>query len=124
MESMTQILLEWNRSAFGNIFRRKRLLLASCGVRKILAKSNAQRPINLDAKLRKDLDETLKQEEISFQKSREEWIKSGDLNTKFYHAATMIRRRRNRIEALKNDSRMWIDDQKKMQNLVRNYFKG
>lgn len=121
MESMTQILLEWNRSAFGNIFRRKRLLLASCGVQKILAKSNAQRPINLDAK---HLDETLKQEEMSFQKSREEWIKSGDLNTKFYHAATMIRRRRNRIEALKNDSGTWIDDQKKMQNLVRNYFKG
>lgn len=52
---------------------------------------NAQKHIILDSKLKKELDETPKQEEMLwFQKSREEWIKS-ELNTKYYHAATMIR---------------------------------
>ena len=42
-----------------------------------------------------------------FQRSREEWIAYGDINTKFYHASTLVRRKRNRIERLKNNEGEW-----------------
>lgn len=37
------------------------------------------------------------------QKSRETWLKEGDANTKFFHTATTIRRKRNFIGTIKRD---------------------
>lgn len=37
------------------------------------------------------------------QRSRELWVKDGDRNTKFFHATTIIRRRRNHIERIVGD---------------------
>lgn len=34
----------------------------------------------------------------------------GASNTKFFHIATLIRRKKNQIEALQNDHGMWIED--------------
>ena len=41
------------------------------------------------------------EEALRFQRSREEWIKYGDGNTKFYHAFIAITSQRNIIEGLK-----------------------
>lgn len=55
------------------------------------------------------LDEQLIREEILWkQKSREAWSSSSDLNTKFFHASTVIRRYRNQITELKNKGGDWI----------------
>lgn len=54
--------------------------------------------------LLKELDVVLEKEEIVwFQKSREKWVAHGDRNTKFFHTSTIIRRRRNRVDMLKDD---------------------
>ena len=71
---MARVLPAWNVSTFGNIFKNKKRLLAQInGVRCLLATSQSQMHINLDLKLRKELDEVLKQEELFwFQKSQED----------------------------------------------------
>ena len=62
--TMAQVLPEWNKTTFGNIFRRKRHLLTRLnGVQRLLVISKAQEHINLDLKLRNELD-VLKQEEM------------------------------------------------------------
>ena len=72
----------------------------------------------------KEFEVVLEQEEmIWFQKSREKWIELGDRNTKYFHTSTIIRRRRNRIEALKDDENRWILQSTKLEKLALGYYK-
>jgi hypothetical protein len=58
-----------------------------------------------------ELNELLLQEDLLWKtKSRETWLTCKDLNTKFFHASTLIRRRRNSIDFLKTSSGAWISD--------------
>lgn len=81
--------------------------------------------MNVEAELRKELDIILWQEEVYwFQKSREQWIKFSDGNTKFFHAQTVVRRKRNKIEGLTLSDGSWSTDMSVLQNEALNYFTG
>lgn len=59
------ILDKWNKEGFGNIFKRKNRLLARLnGVQRNLANRPHNGIINLERRLRKELDTTLYQEEL------------------------------------------------------------
>ena len=59
--------------------------------------------LKLEKKLQRDLDIIMKRVGAPLiQKSLENWITSGDKNTKFYHASSIIRKGSNRIKALKS----------------------
>ncbi|XP_075508178.1 uncharacterized protein LOC142545090 [Primulina tabacum] len=122
--SLTNVLTEWNSATFGNIHKRKRELIARIdGVQRILGHQPRHRLLKLDAKLRRELDKVLEQEELLwYQKSREDWIVSGDRNTKFYHASTMVRRSRNKIEALKEENGNWITEEDRLKHKVQDYY--
>uniref|UniRef100_A0A803QPC0 Reverse transcriptase n=1 Tax=Cannabis sativa TaxID=3483 RepID=A0A803QPC0_CANSA len=63
-----------------------------------------------------------KLESIWRQKSRETWLALGDRNTRFFHAATVIRKRRNSIWAIKDrDGKVW-KDRKHIAEVVNHYF--
>ncbi|XP_072066788.1 uncharacterized protein [Arachis hypogaea] len=54
-----------------------------------------------------------KQEEKYWrQRARLKWLKWGDKNTSFFHATTIQRRGRNRIDKLRNKAGSWIEDRK------------
>ncbi|XP_061353311.1 uncharacterized protein LOC133298092 [Gastrolobium bilobum] len=57
-----------------------------------------------------------------YQKSQCIWLKFGDKNTKFFHAATVNRRRRNKIVSIKNTHGVWVSDPKEMVNVSTNFF--
>lgn len=80
--------------------------------------------LNKEEALLKEFDVVLEQEEmIWLQKSREKRIDEGDRNTKFFHTSTIIRRRRNGIDMLKNDEGQWISNAHDLKKLAIEYYK-
>ncbi|GKD65668.1 hypothetical protein Tco_1307776 [Tanacetum coccineum] len=79
------------------------------GVQKALVERRDKYLLKLEGRLRCEYDNVLAQEEeLWFQKSRMEALRDGDRNTNYFHTSTIIRRKFNRIEALKNDADEWI----------------
>ncbi|PKI72568.1 hypothetical protein CRG98_006945 [Punica granatum] len=72
-----------------------------------------------EEKLVADLEENLLRKDLIWrQKSRELWLKEGDINSKFFHLSTIIRQRSNHIAAIKDNEREWKHDHEG----IGNYF--
>ncbi|KAA3460547.1 reverse transcriptase [Gossypium australe] len=56
------------------------------------------------------------------QRSRVQWLKYGDRNTKFFHAKATGRFKKNSIEKIKDGNGVWIKDSKDICEAARNYF--
>lgn len=97
--------LEWNLCTFGYILKRKkRNLLRMEGVIRAMKQRCSKGLLWLEKKLRLERQEILLQEELLWkQKSRCDWLRAGDGNTRFFHASTLIRRRKNHVHSLLND---------------------
>lgn len=59
-----------------------------------------------------------------FQKSREEWIRLGDKKTKFYHTSIVVRRSRNIVNGLNDNSSNWVFEPNALKDLVSSYFRS
>jgi len=118
-------LSTWNKEVFGNLFRRKRKLWARIeGLQRRLATGAPRYLLKLERKLRSELDQTLDQiAMLWFQKAREDQIRDGDRNTKYFHTATIIRRRFNQINAIKDGDGMWCTDSSKIKQLLVAHFR-
>ena len=67
----------------------------------ILTKENLEYEVALSL----ELDEWLTKEEMMMkQKSRELWLKEGDMNMRFFHLSTLKRQRKNWITEIKLDN--------------------
>jgi hypothetical protein len=99
----------WNKHYFGTI--------KSKVDRTLFLLDEVQQAHPSDANLAKEfhlqslLDEYLLQEESLWKtKFRELWLTATDLNTRFFHTSTIIRRRRNFISMLQTPGGGWISD--------------
>ncbi|KAJ4837849.1 hypothetical protein Tsubulata_001664 [Turnera subulata] len=82
------------------------------GVQKALAERPNPFLFRLEDELLEEYHCILSQEEIFWhQKSRLKWMIEGDRNTRFFHVSTILRRKHNRVEALKTDEGEWIWDE-------------
>ncbi|CAL1355748.1 unnamed protein product [Linum trigynum] len=117
-------LNHWNSSVFGNILRKKRRLLARIqGIQERVASSFSPGLYKLQAKLEKELEEVLEQEELLwFQRSREKWVQQGERNTGYFHQQAIIRRRRNKIDSLRNTNGEWVSDPQELAMLIFDFF--
>ncbi|KAK9937007.1 hypothetical protein M0R45_013825 [Rubus argutus] len=123
-KTLTAALKNWNDNVFGNIFKRKRKLLNRlAGIQNCMDRGTNPFLLNLEAGIIKEYEELRDQEAIFWhQKSRDQWLKDGDRNTKFFHLTTLIQRRRNKIEGLFDDNDVWTTDCTSMKTIAINYF--
>lgn len=91
-------ILPWNAKVFGNIFRRKKQVLARlAGTQKALSEKFNDFLHNLEFQLIQEYNQILQQEELFwYQKS-----------TKFFHKSAVSRRRRNKILMLEIEGE-WV----------------
>ncbi|KAK9735525.1 hypothetical protein RND81_04G210400 [Saponaria officinalis] len=118
-------LQRWNRDVFRNIFSKKDKLMEQIeGIQNNPLVHSSLDLIQKEEALRKQLDNVLLQEELLwFQKSRMEYICDGDRNTRFFYLSTIMRRKRNRIESLQDNSDEWMFDPDQIKSHVMAYYK-
>lgn len=74
-------------------------------------------------RIQEEIKTLWKQEELFWcQRSRIKWLKDGDRNSKFFHATTIQRRGRNRIDRLKDDNGLWVEGQQEVFQLISEHF--
>lgn len=104
-------ITEWNRTNFGNIFWRKRRLLASIrGYPSGLVSTTMTLSfLSLGSNLIQENHHTLYQEFLFWElKSKIAWINFGDANTKFLHIFTINNRNRKSFSTLRDSSGKWL----------------
>ncbi|XP_062079259.1 uncharacterized protein LOC133783627 [Humulus lupulus] len=113
-------LAKWNQLHFRSIHDQIRLAKAKLQKVELDTLNDFKRELQA----RKNLNEVLKREEIFWkQKSRIKWLREGDRSTKFFHASTIIRRRRNYISTLKSFEGTWTYGRESIDKLFLEGFK-
>ncbi|KAL8170986.1 hypothetical protein V2J09_022790 [Rumex salicifolius] len=124
LEALRGRLKWWNVHVFGDVNKRKASLISRiAAVQSSIALDPSDSDICLLNSLSLELDSTLAQEEAIWrQKSKVSWLLDGDRNTGFFHASTVTRRRRNRVEALLDSTGNWVHDRADLEELVKGFF--
>uniref|UniRef100_A0A2N9FSF1 Uncharacterized protein n=1 Tax=Fagus sylvatica TaxID=28930 RepID=A0A2N9FSF1_FAGSY len=100
-------LRKWNKEVFGHV--QARIVEFSRNIEKIQLEDPTKGNVMEEAKLQAGMNSWLSRNELTWrQKSRETWLKDGDRNSKFFHISTVVRRRRNSIDAIRGDDSEWI----------------
>jgi hypothetical protein len=115
------LVLFWNKHTFGNIFQRKKRILARItGAQRALTNHPSSSLVSLERTLREEFNSILKLEEDFWAlKSRVSWVVEGDRNTKFFHTSTIVRRKLNRISRLQNSMGEWVEDRDQLMTLIQ-----
>jgi len=119
-------LTMWNKEVFGNLFRRKRKLWARlAGIQRRIMVGTLRYILKLERRLRQELEQMLDQiAMLWFQKAREDQIRGGDRNTKYFHMSTIIRRRFNRVNVIKDNDGVWCTDPRCIHQLIVAHFRA
>jgi hypothetical protein len=100
-------LLKWNSLHFGNTHKKIKETLKLLDT--VQQSSPSQSSFEQEISLKLYLENLLVKEETLWRsKFREIWLTCKDLNTKYFHTSTLIRRRSNAVNFLKLDSGDWV----------------
>ncbi|XP_042983366.1 uncharacterized protein LOC122312779 [Carya illinoinensis] len=99
-----QQLKIWNRHSFGLV--KKKLNEARAELEKAQFSHSHSHDLNPEglSQARNKVQLWLEREEVMWrQRSRIQWLKEGDQNTRFFHSSASMQRKRNTIQGLKDD---------------------
>eukprot|EP00253_Pinus_taeda_P007097 PITA_07097 len=118
-------LKEWNKKEFGNIFKAKKDVVKKVKeINQILiTKGYTEERKEMAESLQLEWDNRCLQEEILWrQKSKVQWIKEGERNTKFFHRSTIAHRNNNRIVKLTDQHGIKRNTHEEMEKVLLQHF--
>ena len=127
LKNISFLMNSWAKQNHGNVFKRKKNLIARIqGIQRAIDHDPRKAYlIDLENKLKEDLDVILDQEEQFWAlRARSNWLVAGDRNTNFFHTSTLIRRKRNKLEFLKSECGREIWDPLEIENLITSFFQS
>nr|POE55508.1 hypothetical protein CFP56_67927 [Quercus suber] len=100
-------LRKWNREVSGHCQSRINDLLHK--ITEVQGMNPSEHTGSIESSHQSELSEWLaRSESLWRQKCRELWLKTGDKNSSFFHLSTIIRRRHNNVNAIKDDDGTWV----------------
>ena len=126
LKNLKHTLKLWNKHTFGNIFDSQKKLREQLG--EIQHQIRLHGLINeikdQELEINQQLEARKKQEEILWkQKSRVQWLKEGERNTKFFHRTTIHRRHTNKITHLTSANGEPIHSHEDLEMTLIDYYK-
>eukprot|EP00253_Pinus_taeda_P009137 PITA_09137 len=122
-----QHIKEWNKTVFGNIFQEKVILenkLEQIHKQGIAGNLSAE-ALEQERMLSQQWHSRCAQEETLWkQKSRIQWLKEGEMNTKFFHRSALDRRSSNRILELKSNTGEILKNHNEISTQLTDHFKS
>ncbi|KAL2936882.1 LINE-1 retrotransposable element ORF2 protein, partial [Bienertia sinuspersici] len=125
LDHLSQTLITWNNNSFGNIFQRKKRVLARIrGVYNALTeRPSSQFHLNLEKSFQTELNEILELEETFWlSKCRQDRLALGEQNTSYFHRSVLIRRNSNRILFVTSSVGEVINDPERIHNVFLDFF--
>ena len=121
LEKCRSSLEAWNKIVFGHVGRKVAELQKRL---EWLELQPSSMEINKDMKrTRSDLNIWLeKEDDIWRQRSRINWLQSGDRNTSFFHAKASARQKKNFIEGILDENEVWQEDEEKVADVMVKYY--
>eukprot|EP00253_Pinus_taeda_P035409 PITA_35409 len=120
-------LKDWNKNEYGNIFEAKKAVEGKMQeLNQALVTNGFDEARNDQAtKYNQDWENLCKQEEIFWRKkSRVQWLKEGERNTRFFHRSTMANRTHNRISLIKDEGGNLHNSHEEIEVVLVNHFRG
>ncbi|XP_030945837.1 uncharacterized protein LOC115970327 [Quercus lobata] len=112
---------EWSKRDFGeitNLLQEKKKKLHKLG-----EEPRTEDIVQQEADLRREVNVLLiKEEKMWHQRSRINWLQSGDQNTKFFHTHASRRKRGNWIQGIEDNDGVWHEDIDKIEDVAAQYF--
>jgi exonuclease III len=127
LKNLKHTLKLWNQNTFGNIFDAKKQLLAQMEeIQHQIRLQGLTRELKAqEISINQQLEDRKRQEEILWrQKSRVQWLKEGERNTKFFHRMVIQRRHTNKITHLTSDEGDVIHSHEDMEATLIRYFQN
>ncbi|KAL8114965.1 hypothetical protein AgCh_021696 [Apium graveolens] len=121
VKACSEVLVVWGKEITGNFGK----VIKECKrqLKKLRNKDDDQ-PIQEFLEVKKKLHLTLDQREIFWrQRSKQLWLKSGDKNSRYFHAAATTRKKNNQITKLQDLEGTWKEWDNGLENLIINYYR-
>ncbi|XP_045085746.1 uncharacterized protein [Aegilops tauschii subsp. strangulata] len=113
-------LVDWSRNILGDLDKR---ICRTKELERCRRGNIGPEQVRREEVLRFMLNRLEEQRETYWrQRAHVHWLKCGDRNTKFFHAAASERKRRNKIRRLKKEDGTVVEEEGAMKDVVTNYF--
>jgi phage host-nuclease inhibitor protein Gam len=121
LHAVHQALHAWDRRVLGEPKRRLKELQNE--LNSVMEGSLSDEATTKIQAIQMEIENLHEQDEIKWvQRSRANWMKSGDRNTNLFHNFATARKKRNLIKRLKDEGGNWIEDEVGLADHIKNYF--